>query len=157
MRALSRRDFLKLSGLGLLGLSLPKPGQFSFLPSPVHSFLSPGSATWAAPEAGVLVDDSLSQQGRVTARLIWIFDQPSFNARHVNLYWRDSIVDISGVCFAGPSMGYGLIGGMTCAETIAYYRNPPPPDSYTPPPPPCYAVAAPLNPNEIAELNVLFG
>ncbi len=120
MRALSRRDFLKLSGLGLLGLSLPKPEQFSFLPSPVHSFLGPGSASWAAPGSGVLVDDSLSQQGRVTARLIWIFDQPSFNARHVNLYWRDSIVDITGVSISQDEGDYNRVWYEIGDEGYAY-------------------------------------
>src|SRR5258708_5461617 len=69
---ISRRDFLKLSGLGLLGLSLPSLPLKSFFP-----------------------DIFDSQQGRVTTRLIWLYDRPSFKGGRTRMYWRDSVIPIS--------------------------------------------------------------
>lgn len=73
---LSRRDFLKLSGLGLLGL---------FVPSRPLSFFSNVSRA-AAP--GPL------SQGRVTTDTLWAYDIPSHKGNRVKLYWRDLVVDL---------------------------------------------------------------
>ncbi|WKZ37700.1 MAG: L,D-transpeptidase [Anaerolineales bacterium] len=67
---LSRRDFLKLGGLGLAGL--------------------------LAPPLNFDVDDPfLSQQGRVTIRTVWVYDRPSTEAAHVRLFQRDAVFDIT--------------------------------------------------------------
>jgi lipoprotein-anchoring transpeptidase ErfK/SrfK len=73
--AVSRRDFLKLSGLGLMGLA-SLPGL------PFNSFFE---------------DPFDAQQGRVTARLIWTYDRPSFLGGRVKIYWRDAVVPIINV------------------------------------------------------------
>lgn len=75
-RAFSRRDFLKLSGLGLFGLFLPDlrldlPAVQTILPS--------------------------NQQGRVASEILWTYDRPSFNSKQLQLYWRDLIVPIENV------------------------------------------------------------
>lgn len=73
--ALSRRDFLKLSGLGLLSLEA-LPG---------------------LPLGSLFQDVFEAQQGRVTARLIWTYDRPSLLAGRVRFYWRDTVLPITNV------------------------------------------------------------
>ena len=75
-RGLSRRDFLKLSGLGLLGLMIPgRPLSF-------FSDLGPGSAS------------EPPLQGRVVSGVLWAYDVPSSTGKRVKLYWRDLVVNI---------------------------------------------------------------
>ena len=78
IRGLSRRDFLKLSGLGLLGL---------FLPARPISHL-------ASPLAGAPVD--AFTQGRICSTFLWAYDLPTIKGKRVKLYWRDLVVDIVG-------------------------------------------------------------
>ena len=66
---LSRRDFLKLSGLGLTGLFIP-PLNFQF------------------------DNPFVSQQGRVTTRMIWMYDRPSVHATPVKICYRDMLLNI---------------------------------------------------------------
>ncbi len=73
-RALSRRDFLKLGGYGLLGLMLPN------LP-------------FQAPPNDLPSD----QLGRVTSNTLWVYDQPTFNGTQVKMYWRDLLLPISNI------------------------------------------------------------
>ncbi len=95
--AFSRRDFLKLSGLGLLGLFLPNRLLNSFFED--------------------AFDD---QQGRVTERLIWIFDKPSFNSKHVKLHWRDTILPIDNVTVSDDEKAYNRIWYQIGNEGYAY-------------------------------------
>src|SRR5512142_2423038 len=120
MHSLSRRDFMKLSGLGLLGMSLPRPDHLPLLPPSLHPFVLRSRGSWRLPEPGVLQDDDESQQGRVTARLIWIFDQPSFNARRVNLRWRDTIVPISGIVISKDEGDYNRVWYELGQDGFAY-------------------------------------
>jgi lipoprotein-anchoring transpeptidase ErfK/SrfK len=120
MRRISRRDFLKLGGLGLLGLSLPKPESFSLLSSPLDAFLIRQDGAWTVPHARPSEDNSPIQQGRVTARLIWVFDQPSFNAHRVKLHWRDSIVSITGVSISQDAGDYNRVWYELGDEGYAY-------------------------------------
>ena len=97
MHALSRRDFLKLSSLYLLGASLP----FNLVAGRARSI-------WDAAQAGSPQEDDL-QQGRITERVVWLYDQPSFNAKHVKQYWRDSVVDITGVVISQDAGDYNRV------------------------------------------------
>ena len=93
MPSLSRRDFLKLGGISFLGATLPFNSSSS---SPVlHWAASPGN-------------DDL-QQGRVTSRLVWLYDQPSFGGKHTKMYWRDSVMDITGVVISQDAGDYNRI------------------------------------------------
>jgi lipoprotein-anchoring transpeptidase ErfK/SrfK len=67
---LSRRDFLKLSGLGLAGLLAP-PLNFDF------------------------DDPFATQQGRVTTRTVWVYKLPSKEAEKVRFYQRDTVLGIN--------------------------------------------------------------
>ena len=108
MPTLSRRDFLKLSGLGLLGVSLPVPGR-------ALAGLSPQTRIgWASP------DDAEIRQGRVTARLVWLYDQPSFNARRGKFLWRDAVVSITGVVISQDAGDYNRVWYEIGADGYAY-------------------------------------
>ncbi|MGE5251027.1 MAG: L,D-transpeptidase [Bacteroidota bacterium] len=66
----TRRDFLKLSGLGMLGLFVPALPDESFPPG---------------------------LSGRVTSRTLWVYDRPSFDGGRIKMYWRDLILPITSV------------------------------------------------------------
>jgi lipoprotein-anchoring transpeptidase ErfK/SrfK len=72
-RAVTRRDFLKLSGFGLLGLMLP------------------------APSLQALQDPLGSVSGRVASPVLWTYDRPSNEGERVKMYWRDLILPITGI------------------------------------------------------------
>lgn len=74
MEGLSRRDFLKLSALGLLGVFWPG-----------EKWLRDGD------------DFPADLYGRVTTRTLWTHEQPSFQSNRVKLYWRDLVLPIVGV------------------------------------------------------------
>jgi lipoprotein-anchoring transpeptidase ErfK/SrfK len=83
---LSRRDFLKLSGYGLMGMLLPSlrlhlPQQDGF--------------------------DNL--QGRVTDRIIWTYDAPDFKAKKLKLHWRDLIVPITNTTISDDESAYNRV------------------------------------------------
>ena len=67
---ISRRDFLKLSGVGLAGLFAP-PLNFHFN------------------------DPFANLQGRVTTRTIWMYDHPSTEAEPVRICQRDMLLSIT--------------------------------------------------------------
>ncbi|HNB40490.1 MAG TPA: L,D-transpeptidase [Anaerolineales bacterium] len=70
MKTLSRRDFLKLSGLGL--------------------------ASFMVPPLNFDSDDPFDlQQGRVTVRTVWVYDKPTLEATKVKLLQRDAIFNIT--------------------------------------------------------------
>ncbi len=69
---LSRRDFLKLSAAGALGLALADL-QFD--------------RAFAAPP---------STQGRITWSGIPLYDAPSFNAKKIHVFGRDQVIDLAG-------------------------------------------------------------
>jgi lipoprotein-anchoring transpeptidase ErfK/SrfK len=78
LNQLSRRDFLKLSGLGLAGLFMP-PLNFHF------------------------DDPFFAQQGRVTSRITWMFDRPSNGATLVKICYRDMVLNISNTALSDDS------------------------------------------------------
>ncbi|HJS29104.1 MAG TPA: L,D-transpeptidase [Anaerolineales bacterium] len=67
---LSRREFLKLSGIGMLSTALPSPGA-----------------------VGALVPQL---DGRVINPSIQAYESPSYNSNPVRLYWKDAVLPISG-------------------------------------------------------------
>ena len=69
LKSLSRREFLKLSGTGLLSL-----------------FLTP---------LGNIRDLVPDQQGRVTETSIKVYSTPSFKGRELNTYWKDMVLPIT--------------------------------------------------------------
>jgi lipoprotein-anchoring transpeptidase ErfK/SrfK len=69
-KGLSRREFLRLSGMGLLGMAVP--------------------LRWSAPQ----LETPDGQLGRVLQEKAGVFLQPSFSARQVKTLWRDEVQPI---------------------------------------------------------------
>jgi hypothetical protein len=83
---LSRRDFLKLSGYGLMGMLCPK----------LHvKFLQQ--------------DDFDNLQGRVLDRTIWEYDEPDFKAKRLKLYWHDLILPLTNTTISEDESAYNRV------------------------------------------------
>jgi len=82
----SRRDFLKLTGYGLLGISLP-------------------NLSLDLPQA----DDFDNLQGRVTDRIVWSYDAPNFKANRKKLYWRDLVMPITNTTIGEDEAAYNRV------------------------------------------------
>lgn len=81
----SRREFLKLSGYGWMGLWLP---QLPFSP----------------PQ-----DEFENLQGRVTDRLLWSYDAPNPKANRKKLYWRDLVLSITNSALSDDETAFNRI------------------------------------------------
>jgi lipoprotein-anchoring transpeptidase ErfK/SrfK len=86
INALSRRDFLKLTSYGILGLALPDFSQ-NFLVQPFDTNL----------------------QGRVTEKSLWMYDEPSSQSKRVEIYWRDLVIPISGAAISEDEEAYNRV------------------------------------------------
>jgi len=84
--ALSRRDFLKLTGYGMLGLLLPD---------------FPQSLSQNIFDSGL--------QGRVIEKSLWTYDEPSTEANRVEMYWRDLIIPITGAVISDDEDAYNRV------------------------------------------------
>jgi hypothetical protein len=82
----SRRDFLKLTGYGLMGMFLPN------LPQPVP-----------------LADDFDNLQGRVVDRALWSYDAPDFKAKRIKIYWRDLVVSITNTAVSNDESAHNRV------------------------------------------------
>jgi lipoprotein-anchoring transpeptidase ErfK/SrfK len=83
---LSRRDFLKLSGYGLMGIFLPE--------LPAHF-----------PQE----DDFANLQGRIIDRTVWTYDEPDPKAKRAKLYWHDLVVPITNTTIGEDETAYNRI------------------------------------------------
>jgi hypothetical protein len=107
LSAFSRRDFLKLAGYGLLGLSLPDLSPTFF---------------------NQIFEGDL--QGRITEKSLWMYAEPSSKSNRVEMYWRDLILPLSGaaisddeeaynrVWYEVDSQGYVYSGGIQPVSTL---------------------------------------
>src|SRR5215212_5095528 len=100
---LSRRDFLKLSGYGFMGIFLPD------LPSHL-------------PQQ----DDFASLQGRIIDRTVWTFDEPNSKAKRAKLYWHDLVIPITNTTIGDDEAAYNRVwyqldeGGYAYSGSIRY-------------------------------------
>lgn len=94
---ISRRDFLKLSGAGLLGLFLP---QFS---------LELASAQFIA-----------DQQGRVTTATLNGYDAPALTGKVVKAYWRDVVLPITATVISEDETAYNRVWYKIGEESYVY-------------------------------------
>jgi lipoprotein-anchoring transpeptidase ErfK/SrfK len=102
---LSRRDFLRLAGCGMLGLMLPD--RLPFLQ---------------------ITESNL--QGRITGNTLWSRSEPSDAADRIEMYWRDLVFTISGavvseddeaynrIWYQLPDGGYVYSGGVQPVQTV---------------------------------------
>jgi hypothetical protein len=88
---ISRREFLRQSGRGLLGLFL-----LPFSSQIANRQVRPGQAE--APEIGRVLDNKLS-----------VYDRPSFSANLVNMYWRDVVLPIDSVTIGDKEPAYNRV------------------------------------------------
>jgi len=84
--ALSRRDFLKLTGYGMLGLLLPDLSPTN----PQQIFYS-------------------NLQGRVIEKSLWTYDEPSIKAKRVEMYWRDLVIPLTGATISEDEDAYNRV------------------------------------------------
>lgn len=83
---LSRRDFLKLSGYGFMGIFLPDFS--SHLPQQ---------------------NDFATLQGRVIDRTVWTYDEPSAKSKRAKLYWHDLVVPITNTTISDDESAYNRV------------------------------------------------
>jgi len=96
----SRRDFLKLSGYGLLGMFLPDlPLQF------------------------YQQDDFVNLQGRVIDRILWAYDEPSPKAKRKKLYWHDLIVSITNTTISDDESAHNRVWYQVENSVYVYSGN----------------------------------
>ena len=84
--ALSRRDFLKLAGFGILGLSLPDFPQ-TFLTQPFYT----------------------NMQGRVIEKSLWMYDEPTLQSNRVEMYWRDLVIPLTGAAISEDEKAHNRV------------------------------------------------
>ena len=84
--ALSRRDFLKLAGYGMLGLSLPDFPRSLF----TQTYYS-------------------DLQGRVIEKSLWMYDEPSLQSNRVEMYWQDLIIPLTGAAISEDDEAYNRV------------------------------------------------
>jgi lipoprotein-anchoring transpeptidase ErfK/SrfK len=82
-KPLSRRDFIKLTGLGLI------------------SFLGPNLSPFKQPPT--------EHQGRVIYENISVYSQPSFDAERIRLYWKDMVIPITRAAIGGKVPAYNRV------------------------------------------------
>jgi len=83
---ISRRDFLKLSGYGILGMVLPNlPSQFN------------------------QQNDFANLQGRVIDSILWSYEEPSKKSKRKNFYWHDLVVPITNTTVSDDEAAYNRV------------------------------------------------
>ena len=98
MKTFSRRDFLKLAGLG------------------IATFFSPIGKAAARVLSGLPAD----QQGRVARKSTRLFDSPDFNAIPTQEYWQDILLPITAICISDDRTAYNRIWYQIGEEGYAY-------------------------------------
>ena len=94
---ISRRDFLKLTGAGLLGLFLP---QLNIEPA--------------------LAQFDPDQQGRVTTATLNVYDTPALTGQVVKAYWRDIVLPITSTAISEDETAYNRVWYKIGEDGYAY-------------------------------------
>src|SRR5215208_3580988 len=83
---LSRRDFLKLGGCGLMGIILPD------------------LASHMPPQ-----DEFANLQARMINRTVWTYEEPNANSKRAKLYWNDLVVPITNTTISEDESAYNRV------------------------------------------------
>ena len=83
---LSRREFLKLSGYGLMGMVLP-----------------------AVSLSHLRYDDFSNLQGRILERTVWSYEVPDFQSTRRKLYWHDLVLPIKNTAISEDEDSYNRV------------------------------------------------
>jgi len=94
---LTRRDFLKLSGYGLLGVILSDP-----------PFVISGQ------------DDFANLQGRVIDTILWSHEEPDKKSKRKKLYWHDLVVPITNTTISADESAHNRVWYQLEDEGYAY-------------------------------------
>ena len=89
---------MKLSGMGLAGLLAP-------------------------PLSFDLTDPFESQLGRVSTRMVWLYDQPSFQANRLKIHTRDAIIKITNTAIGDDVTAHNRIWYEVGTDGYAYSGN----------------------------------
>jgi lipoprotein-anchoring transpeptidase ErfK/SrfK len=110
-KPLSRRDFLRMSGLGLVGAALPleKMAQAAGLFSP---FLEKNSTVQASLAEG--------QLGRVLVASMQLCDRPSTKSKPGKTVWKDLVLPITEVTVGDTSIPYNRVWYRMGADGFAH-------------------------------------
>jgi lipoprotein-anchoring transpeptidase ErfK/SrfK len=84
--AISRRDFLKLAGYSMLGLTLPDFSQ-TFKTQTFDADL----------------------QGRVIEKSLWMYSEPTPESERVEMFWRDLVVPLTGAAISEDEEAYNRV------------------------------------------------
>ncbi len=98
MKYLTRRDFLKLSGLGLASLMAPP---LIFDP----------------------IDPFETQQGRVTIRTVWVHETPSTQSTKVKLLQRDAVFNLTNTAISDDTDSHNRIWYRVNEDGYVYSGN----------------------------------
>ena len=94
---LSRRDFLKLGGYGLMGICLKDLP--SYFPQP---------------------DDFANLQGRMIDRTVWTYEAPNLKSRRLKLYWHDLVIPITNTTIGEDESAYNRVWYQLEEDGYAY-------------------------------------
>jgi lipoprotein-anchoring transpeptidase ErfK/SrfK len=83
---ISRRDFLKLSGYGMLGILLPD-----------------------LPFSLAQEDEFNNLQGRIISNLVWSYEKPDKKSKRKKAYWRDLVVPITNTTVSEDESAYNRV------------------------------------------------
>jgi lipoprotein-anchoring transpeptidase ErfK/SrfK len=93
---LSRRDFLKLTRFGLMGIFLPDIS------------------------ARLPLEEFPNLQGRIIDRTVWTYDEPNSKAKRTKLYWHDLVVPITSTTLGADETAYNRVWYQLEAGGYAY-------------------------------------
>lgn len=82
---ISRRDFLTLSGFGMLGMFLPELPRF------------------------LNQQNEIITQGRIIDNSLWSYEEPTKKSKRVKNYWRDLVVPITGTTVSEDEAAYNRV------------------------------------------------
>lgn len=95
-QSISRRDFLKLGGLGLAGLIVPPLG---------------------------FEDPFTNLQGRVATRMVWMYNRPSIEGEQVKLCQGDMLLNITNSTISEDSTSHNRVWYQVGTEGFVYSGN----------------------------------
>ncbi len=111
--AISRRDFLKLGSMALLGMALPSlPAIPLSFPLRTDSLLLGAAVTRkhsASLPRSQHPQDLLFQQGRVLEDSVTVYDAPTFSANRVKLLWLDAVISLQGVVYSEDTTSHNQV------------------------------------------------
>jgi hypothetical protein len=111
--SVTRRDFLKLGSLALLGMVLPRmPSATPAFPPQLDSHFLGAAATQT--HAGTLPRSTanqslLYQQGRILDDSVSVMDSPGFSETRLKLLWKDAVVPILGVTYSEDNSSHNQV------------------------------------------------